>query len=70
MFGCTDHFVIRVENTSSVFTNVFVCWVIQCLSCFGCDSSFCHRVGVMSVFSLCVCVCLVAVLLLLHEKIN
>ena len=40
---------LTVSNASSVFTNVFVCWVTECLSCFGCDSSYCHRVG------LCLC---------------
>ena len=33
------------RNACSVCTCVFVCWVTECFSCFGCDSSCCHRVG-------------------------
>ena len=55
---CAAHLGSRIisslcRDASSVFTHVFVCWVIQCLSCFGCDSSCCHRVGL--------CLCLVCV---------
>ena len=51
MFVFAHHFVI----VSSRFFRVhhkFACWVIECLSCFGCDSSFSQRVG-LCLWSVC-----------------
>ena len=51
MLGFTHHRHVCVcRDASSVFTNGLVCWVIQYLSFFGCDSSLCHRVCLVVLF--------------------